>query len=71
MAKLKLNGTARWIIVGLAFCGIIWNAFELHYNTKKNTAILQNDVVHLAADMTEIKTDIKAINQYLLERTNQ
>ena len=57
----KLNGYAKWILVVLAFCGIMWNAFTLHYGVKENTAVLQAD----------IKTDIKAINTYLLERSKQ
>ena len=57
---------AQWIIVGIAVAGIIWNAFELHYNTKKTTAVLQNDVKHLAEDVAEIKLEIKEINNYLL-----
>lgn len=67
----KINGMAKWILVGLAFCGIMWNAFTLHYGVKENTAVLQNEVTHLTADVADIKTDIKAINKYLLERTNQ
>ena len=67
----KLNGLAKWILVALAFLGIMWNAFTLHYGVKENTAVLQNEITHLTADVTEIKMDIKAINTYLLERRNQ
>ena len=66
----KLNGLAKWVLVALAFLGIIWNAFTLHYGVKENTAVLQNEITHLTADVADIKTDIKAINKYLLERTN-
>ena len=63
---------AKWILVALAFLGIMWNAFTLHYGVKEKTAVLQNEITHLTADMTEIKLDIKAINTYLLlERTSK
>jgi len=67
----KLNGLAKWILVALAFLGIMWNAFTLHYGVKENTAVLQNEIVHLTEDVADIKQDIKAINTYLLERRNQ
>ena len=67
----KLNGLAKWILVALAFLGIMWNAFTLHYGVQENTAVLQNEITHLADDMADIKQDIKAINTYLLERRNQ
>jgi len=66
----KINGLAKWILVALAFLGIMWNAFTLHYGVKENTAVLQNEIVHLTADVADIKIDIKAINAYLLERRN-
>ena len=76
--KLKLNGTARWIFIVIAIItliintgGIVWNAVTLHYGVKENTAVLQNDITHLTADVSDIKMDIKAINTYLLERTGQ
>ena len=67
----KLNGLAKWILVVLALLGIMWNAFTLHYGVKENTAVLQNEIMHLTDDMADIKQDIKAINTYLLERRNQ
>ena len=70
MAK-KVNGLARWILVVLALLGIMWNAFTLHYGVKENTAVLQNEIMHLTDDVADIKQDIKAINTYLLERRNQ
>ena len=67
----RINGLAKWILVALAFLGIMWNAFTLHYGVKENTAVLQNEITHLADDVADIKQDIKAINSYLLERRNQ
>ena len=71
----KINGYAKWILVALAFLGIIWNAFTLHYGVKENNAVLQNDVIHLTKDVGELKQDFKSfraeINAYLLERSNQ
>ena len=67
----KLNGYAKWIGIVIAIAAIAWNAIELHYNTKKTTALLQNDLAHLTADVSDIKIDIKAINAYLLERRPQ
>lgn len=64
----KLNGYGKWILVFLAFCGILWNAATLHFGVKQNTAVLQNDMVHLKGDVTDIKTDIKSIYAYLLEK---
>ena len=69
MAK-KLNGMAKWISIGIVVGTIIWNAIGVHYNTRRNTAILQNDIIHLTADVAEIKIDIKSINTYLLKRSN-
>ena len=75
MAKIKLNGTARWVILVIAVItlilntgGIVWNAVTLHYGVKENTAVLKNDIIHLTEDITEIKVDIKAINTYLLSK---
>ena len=67
----KINGYTKWISIGIVIGMIIWNAVELHYNTRRNTAILQNEITHLTTDMADIKQDIKAINTYLLERRNQ
>ena len=67
----KINGLAKWILVALAFLGIMWNAFTLHYGVKENTAVLQNEIMHLTDDVADIKMDIKAINTYLLERSKE
>ena len=55
--KLKLNGTARWIIVGLA---ILTLAF--------NSGILYNDVKHLTREMAEIKQELHELRIYLMEK---
>ena len=67
----KINGLAKWILVVLALLGIMWNAFTLHFGVKENTAVLQNEIMHLTDDVADIKQDIKAINTYLLERNRE
>ncbi len=57
MTKLKLNGTARWIIVGIA---ILTLAF--------NSGILYNDVKHLSKEIAEIKQELHDIRTYLMEK---
>lgn len=57
MAKNRLNGYAKTIIVGIAVAGIIWNA-----------AVLHNEVKHLKDDMSEIKQSIKAIETIFFAR---
>lgn len=54
MAK-KLNGTAKWIIVGLS---ILTLAF--------NSGVLYNDVKHLKTDVTEIKKDLRGLREYIM-----
>ncbi len=54
MAK-KLNGTAKWIIVGLS---ILTLAF--------NSGILYNDVKHLKSDVAEIKRDVRSLREYIM-----
>lgn len=67
----KLNGISKWIGIGVVIGMIIWNAIGLHYNTRRNTAILQNEIIHLTNDVAEIKKDIKGIITYLLERSKE
>lgn len=68
--RKKINGYIKWVGTALAIAAIIWNAIEIHYNAKKNNAVLQtvlqNEIKHLAEDVTEIKLDVKEINRYLL-----
>ena len=54
MAK-KLNGTAKWFIVGLS---ILTLAF--------NSGILYNDVKHLKTDVNEIKQDLRGLREYIM-----
>lgn len=68
MAK---NGTiAKWIIVGIAVAGIIWNAATLH-----------NDVGHFKTEFAEYKkqtterfekleTKVEKIYTFLIEKEN-
>jgi hypothetical protein len=51
----KLNGTTRWIIVGLS---ILTLAF--------NSGVLYNDVKHLKTDVTEIKKDLRGLREYIM-----
>lgn len=55
----KVNDLAKWIIVALALLTLAFNS-----------GVLYNDVKHLKNDFTEIKMDVKSINAYLLERSN-
>ena len=67
MAKIRLNGTARWIIVGLAVLAIVFN-----------TGVTYNHLYHLSKQVTKLtevveKLDgkIDEINIKLAERTNE
>ncbi len=52
MAKIKLNGTARWIIVALAVLGLAFNS-----------GILYNDVKHLLKSIEELKVSYSSLNE--------
>lgn len=52
----KLNGMAKWIIVGLAIAGLIFNS-----------GILYNDVKRLSTEVADIKQDIKDLRQYIMD----
>jgi len=63
----KLNGTARWIIVGLAVLGLAFNS-----------GILYNDVKHLSESVTRLEKSYDDLNEKfdtillsLAERKNQ
>ena len=67
MAKIKLNGTARWIIVALTVLGLAFNS-----------GILYNDVKHLSKSVEKLEESHKELNEKfdtlllsLAERTNQ
>ena len=62
MAKNKTSDLAKWVIVAMAVGGLIYNVIVTH-------TILKNDVKHIQADMTEIKQDVKSINMYLLQKS--
>ena len=54
----KLNGLAKWIIIALAILTIAYNTIVTH-------AVKINDIVHLQADVVEIKQDIRDIRNHL------
>ena len=62
MKKEKFNDVSKWVVIGFAIAGLIFNS-----------GILYNDVKHLKADMTEIKQEMKemkkTLEQLKLERT--
>ena len=65
--KLKLNGTARWVIVALTVLGLAFNS-----------GILYNDVKHLSKSVEKLEKSHKELNEKfdtlllsLAERTNQ
>ena len=64
MTKVKLNGTARWIIVGLAVLAIVFNT-GVTYNHIHN---LSKQVVKLTEAVEEMHESIDEINIKLAER---
>lgn len=59
-----MDDLARWILVGLAVGGVIYNTIVTH-------AVLKNDIKHLRNEFehfkTEIKQEIRDLRQYLME----
>lgn len=55
---------AKWIIVGMAVGGLIYNVIVTH-------AILKNDVKHLQKSVDSIWNEINEIKKILIERSNQ
>jgi hypothetical protein len=51
---------AKWIIVGLAVAGLIFN-----------TGVLYNDIKHLKKSVDEIWTEINKIKDILIERSKE
>lgn len=51
---------AKWIIVGIAIAGLIFNS-----------GILYNDVRHLKKSVDDIWGELNEIKKILIERTNQ
>ncbi len=66
MVKIKLNGTARWIIVGLAVLAIVFNT-GVTYN---HIYHLSEQVKKLTKAIEEMDESIDKINIKLAERTN-
>ena len=54
MAKLKLNGTARWIIVALAIGALVFNS-----------GVLYNDVKHLTESVKKLEQSHLSLNDKL------
>ena len=46
----KLNGTVKWVIVGLAVAGLIFNS-----------GILYNDVKHLSKEISGVKQELQEL----------
>lgn len=67
MAKIKLNGTARWIIVGLAVLAIVFNS-GVTYNHIYN---LSDQVKKLIAVVEEMDNNIDKINITLAKGETQ
>ena len=64
--KLKLNGTARWIIVALAVLALAFNS-GVTYN---HIYYLSEQVEKLTAAIEKMDESIDKINIKLAERTN-
>lgn len=61
--KEIVNGWAKWILVAIAVIAAI-------YGNYRNAAVLKNEVKHLAADVVELKADVKTLTQYLMKGTS-
>ena len=51
MAKIKLNGTARWIIVGLAVLAIVFN-----------TGVTYNHIYHLSKQVIKLTEAVEKLD---------
>ena len=51
---------AKWIIVGIAIAGLIFN-----------TGVLYNDIKHLKKSVDEIWTELNKIKDILIERSKE
>lgn len=60
MKNKKLNGLAKWILVGLAIATIAYNTIVAH-------VISKNEIKHLQRDMQEVKLELRDLRQYLME----
>ena len=61
---MKLNGTAKWVAIALV---VITNIAVIAYNT----GVTHNHIRHLAADVVELKQDVKTIEAYILEHRHE
>ena len=67
MAKIKLNGTARWIIVGLAVLALVFNS-GVTYNHIHN---LSEQVKKLTVAVEKMDGSIDKINITLAKGENE
>jgi len=67
MAKIKLNGTARWIIVGLAVLALVFNS-GVTYN---HIYHLSEQVKKLTVAIDEMDKSIDKINITLAKGENK
>lgn len=67
MAKIKLNGTARWIIVGLAVLGFVFNSGILYNHVHE----LSKKVNKLIITIEKMDENIDEINITLAKGVNQ
>lgn len=67
MAKIKLNGTARWIIVGLAVLALVFNS-GVTYN---HIYHLSEQVKKLTVAIDKMDENIDKINITLAKGENQ
>ena len=56
MAKIKLNGTARWIIVGLAVLALVFNS-----------GVTYNHIYHLSEQVEKLTTAVKEMDESIDE----
>lgn len=55
--EVSMNDLAKWIIVGIAILGIVFN-----------TGVLWNDVKHLKKSVSSLWEKMDTIEKFLLER---
>lgn len=61
MKNNKINGIAKWIVVGLAIATIAYNTIVAH-------VISRNDIKHLQQADVRIEAKVDKIIEYLMEK---